>query len=199
MKTNFISGKHALTRLLAACAATVAVTGATVATAQNNAQPDRGERTGARVGERAPDFTLTDLDGKTHTLSQILDGKTTVVLEWFNPDCPFVKKHYGTQTNDAGEKVFTMNALRTKYADKGVVFIGVCHPRGVEKMADTATEHGIKFPIAADTSGSTIEAFKVDSYPDYYIIDRQGNLFVADASNRAVEEILDAMLNENAS
>ena len=46
------------------------------------------------VGEAAPDFTLTGSDGKTHSLSEY-KGKT-IVLEWNNPECPFVKKHYGS-------------------------------------------------------------------------------------------------------
>lgn len=48
----------------------------------------------ATVGETAPDFTLTDSFGKSHSLSEY-KGKT-VVLEWNNPECPFVKKHYGS-------------------------------------------------------------------------------------------------------
>lgn len=46
----------------------------------------------AELGAMAPDFTLTDIDGTTHKLSDYR-GKT-VVLEWVNPECPFVKKHY---------------------------------------------------------------------------------------------------------
>src|SRR5437667_12797679 len=45
------------------------------------------------VGSAAPDFSLTDAKGKTHALSQY-KGKY-VVHEWFNPECPCVKKHYG--------------------------------------------------------------------------------------------------------
>ena len=44
------------------------------------------------VGSKAPDFTLTDSQGKTHTLSDY-EGKI-VVLEWTNPQCPFVVDHY---------------------------------------------------------------------------------------------------------
>src|SRR5262249_42482249 len=47
----------------------------------------------ASVGAAAPDFTLTDSNGKTVSLAQF-KGKT-VVLEWNNPECPFVRKHYG--------------------------------------------------------------------------------------------------------
>ena len=46
------------------------------------------------VGSAAPDFSLPDAKGQAHSLSQY-KGKY-VVLEWFNPECPFVKKHYGT-------------------------------------------------------------------------------------------------------
>lgn len=49
------------------------------------------------VGKLAPDFTFTDLNGQTHTLASF-KGKT-VVLEWVNPDCPFVRKHYEKSTN----------------------------------------------------------------------------------------------------
>src|SRR5439155_24036069 len=45
------------------------------------------------VGNAAPDFSLTDAKGKPHSLSEY-KGKY-VVLEWFNPECTFVKKHYG--------------------------------------------------------------------------------------------------------
>src|SRR5262245_42865819 len=48
---------------------------------------------GASLGKPAPDFTLTDTEGKTVKLSA-LRGKT-VVLEWFNPDCPFVRHAHG--------------------------------------------------------------------------------------------------------
>src|SRR6186713_233796 len=44
------------------------------------------------VGQPAPDFSLTDINGTKHSLSEY-KGKT-VVLEWVNPECPFVQKHY---------------------------------------------------------------------------------------------------------
>lgn len=49
------------------------------------------------VGKPAPDFTLTDIGGQSHSLSSF-KGKT-VVLEWVNPECPFVVKHYMKSTN----------------------------------------------------------------------------------------------------
>src|SRR6267378_8300568 len=66
------------------------------------------------VGSAAPDFSLTDAKGKTHSLSEY-KGKY-VVLEWFNPDCPFVKKHYGSGN---------MQKLQEEYTDKGVVWLTI--------------------------------------------------------------------------
>src|SRR3954471_17442612 len=66
------------------------------------------------VGTNAPDFSLTDSKGQTHSLSQY-KGKY-VVLEWFNPECPFVKKHYGSGN---------MQKLQAEAASKGVVWLSI--------------------------------------------------------------------------
>ncbi|MFQ5771959.1 MAG: redoxin domain-containing protein, partial [bacterium] len=64
------------------------------------------------IGKAAPDFTLIDSYAKKHSLSDY-KGKF-VVLEWFNPDCPFVKKHYGSEN---------MQKLQKKYTKKGVIWL----------------------------------------------------------------------------
>src|SRR3954451_20571780 len=66
------------------------------------------------VGTSAPDFSLTDSKGKTQSVSQY-KGKY-VVLEWFNPDCPFVKKHYGSGN---------MQKLQAEFTGKGVVWLSI--------------------------------------------------------------------------
>jgi thiol-disulfide isomerase/thioredoxin len=90
------------------------------------------------------------------------------------------------------------NELADKHRDKGLVIIGVCHPRDVEKMSDTVKDKGIRYPVAADPEGKTIAAFKVTSYPDYYLIDRAGNLRIADCKNASVDEAVEALLAESA-
>jgi hypothetical protein len=67
-----------------------------------------------QVGATAPDFSLPDANGKTHSLSEN-KGKY-VVLEWFNPECPFVKKHYGSGN---------MQKLQEQYTSKGVVWFSI--------------------------------------------------------------------------
>lgn len=67
----------------------------------------------AEVGQAAPDFSLTDLNNEVVSLASF-KGKT-VVLEWVNPDCPFVKKHYDKSGNIPG--------LQKKATDGGVVWL----------------------------------------------------------------------------
>src|SRR2546421_12594162 len=66
------------------------------------------------VGSAAPDFSAPDANGKTQSLSEY-KGKY-VVLEWFNPECPFVKKHYGSDN---------MQKLQGEYTGKGVVWLTI--------------------------------------------------------------------------
>jgi glutathione peroxidase-family protein len=66
------------------------------------------------VGSAAPDFSAPDSNGKTQSLSEY-KGKY-VVLEWFNPECPFVKKHYGGGN---------MQKLQVEYTGKGVIWLTI--------------------------------------------------------------------------
>jgi peroxiredoxin len=57
----------------------------------------------AEVGQPAPDFTLTDITGKVHHLSDY-KGRI-VVLEWVNPGCPIVQKHYNSHNMQDTQQV----------------------------------------------------------------------------------------------
>ena len=67
-----------------------------------------------KIGEKAPDFKLTDTNGTSHSLSQN-KGKW-VVLEWYNPGCPFVVRHY---------KKKTMTTLASEFGAQGVEWLAV--------------------------------------------------------------------------
>ena len=88
------------------------------------------------------------------------------------------------------------NELNDKYKDKGLVVIGVCHPRGGEKMADSASQNGIRYPICLDDDEKIGKAYKVDGYPDYYLIDRSGKLRIVDCRNQSVDEAVELLINE---
>lgn len=89
------------------------------------------------------------------------------------------------------------NEMQEKYAAQGVVFIAVCAPRGGEKMEQTVKERGIKYATALDAgTGTTFTAFKASGYPDYYIIDRKGNLRWGDLKNSDVEKAIKLLIAE---
>lgn len=128
----------------------------------------------AVVGEKAPDFTAKDVNGQQVTLSE-LKGKT-VVLEWTNYGCPFVRKHY-----DSGH----MQALQKKYTGKGVVWIGVnSGAKGKEGYFDSdeaqskaaAAKKAAYTHLIRDPSGSLGKLYGAKATPHMYVIDKEGIL-----------------------
>ena len=89
------------------------------------------------------------------------------------------------------------NELAEKYGED-VVIIGICHQDGSETMAQKAEERGIKYPIAVDIHGNTVQSYLVNGFPDYFLIDRAGKLRIADCDNSSVDEAIEALLAEAA-
>lgn len=127
----------------------------------------------AKIGSIAPAFTLTDTDGKTISLSDFA-GKI-VVVTWFNPGCPFVKKHF---ENGAS----TFNDLNKKYGEQGVVFVainsGAPGKEGAGKEANSSVRKDwkIEFPILLDESGKVGKLYGAKRTPEMFIINKDGTL-----------------------
>jgi peroxiredoxin len=122
---------------------------------------------GAAVGSTVPAFSLTDQNGKTVSLSDY-KGKI-VVLEWTNPGCPFVRRHYREKT---------MTTLASKFADKNVAWIAINSTNGDTTLtnADWAKQNSITYPILDDSKGVVGKAFGAKSTPDMFIINTDGAL-----------------------
>lgn len=88
------------------------------------------------------------------------------------------------------------NEIAKKYADDGVVIIGVCHKDGGEKMVETIRSKKIEYPCVLDAKGEANAAFKVDGYPDYVIIDREGRVRGADVQNGQVQNAIEYLLHQ---
>lgn len=89
-----------------------------------------------------------------------------------------------------------LKELAKKHADEGLVVIGVHTTNGGGRMAPFVKEQGITYPVALDVDKKTTSAFAVDSYPDYYLIDRKGDLRVADCANAGIDAAIAALLSE---
>ncbi|MDZ4198942.1 MAG: thioredoxin family protein [Kiritimatiellia bacterium] len=133
---------------------------------------------GAEVGQAAPAFTLSGLDGGTYSLESFR-GKT-VVLEWINHDCPFVKKHY-----ESGN----LPALQKEFAGKGVIWlaIGSSAPgkqghftSEVWKQRNEAVGFAAK-ALLLDPEGVAGRAYGARTTPHMFIINPEGLLVYAGA------------------
>jgi peroxiredoxin len=130
----------------------------------------------AELGMPAPDFSLPDLDGHTVKLSDHL-GKL-VVLEWFNPGCPFVNK-----THTVGQ----LKELAKNEMAKGVVWLAVNSAApgkqgyGVEANRAGKAHFNLTHPILLDESGAVGHAYGALHTPHLFVIDTKGVLVYAGA------------------
>ncbi len=125
------------------------------------------------VGQPAPDFQVKDVNGKSQSLSAY-KGKF-VVLEWVNPECPFVKKHYDSSNMQATQKAAEA---------KGAVWLSVSTGSGgdASELASWVKEKGAA-PTATllDTDGKLGKAYGARTTPHLYVINPEGKLVYAGA------------------
>jgi peroxiredoxin len=125
----------------------------------------------ADVGQPAPEFSLQDLDGKVHRLSD-LKGKV-VVLEWFNPGCPYVvAAHTKGSLVDAGARA----------SKEGVVWLAINsgapgkQGHGVETNRAAARSWSMSYPILIDESGAVGKAYGATNTPHMFVVGKDGKL-----------------------
>lgn len=138
-----------------------------------------------KIGAAAPDFALTDSNGKSQKLSDY-KGKT-IVLEWFNKGCPFVKKHYGSSNMQTAQK---------KYVDKGTVWLTMISSAEGKEGYETAAEANktrTEWKLAStatllDPKGDVGRTYGAKTTPHMFIIDPKGTLVY----NGAIDSIASA-------
>lgn len=126
---------------------------------------------------KAPDFILKNYDGKEFKLAD-LKGKI-VVLEWINPECPFVRYHY--------EKKSTIKELAKKYKEKKVVWLAI-NSTNFHKTEDNkkfAKKNKILHPILDDSPGKVGRAYHAKNTPHMFIINTDGNIVYNGAIDNA--------------
>jgi peroxiredoxin len=146
-----------------------------------------------KVGALAPAFTSVDTRGLTHSLTGY-KGKW-VVLEWFNHDCPYTKKHYvGGNTQ----------AMQRDYTKRGVVWLSVVSSASGKEgfttaaVAErlTAEKGATPNAVIRDTAGTLGHLYGARNTPQYAIIDPAGVLRYAGAidskPSSKIEDIADA-------
>jgi cytochrome c biogenesis protein CcmG, thiol:disulfide interchange protein DsbE len=96
--------------------------------------------------------------------------------------------HFWRTTPGTGLRGMTLTRnMGDRYRDEGLTVIGIYAGDDLERMAAAVERFGINYPVAADRDGATVSAYRVDGYPDYYLIGRDGRLRVADCGDRWVD------------
>jgi peroxiredoxin len=124
-------------------------------------------------GETAPDFILKDSKGNSQKLSSF-SGKF-VVLEWMNPECPFVKKHYS---------IGNMQSLQKEYTTKGVVWLSIIssapgkqgYCTGPQAEANTKDQNASPTAVLLDPSGEVGQLYGAKTTPHMFVINPEGKL-----------------------
>jgi len=167
---------HLLMALLVSAFLFVTSSNGSEASAATTDQPEASAASGPAIGAPAPEFTGTDTNGKTHTLSG-LRGKT-VVLEWTNDQCPYVRKHYDTNN---------MQTLQQEATAKGVVWLtvnsssegkqGFTTPDEANRIMDR--EKSRETARILDEAGTIGKAYGAATTPHMFVIDPNGVLVYA--------------------
>lgn len=131
------------------------------------------------------DQWLNTKDNKALKLSD-LKGKVVLLDFWgvWCPPCRAAMPH--------------LKELYAKHKKDGLVIIGVHTTNQGERMKTFVEDQEIPWPVGVDMTNKTVRGFRVDSYPDYYLIDRAGKLRVADLQNRDLDRALKILLEEKA-
>ena len=134
--------------------------------------------TTAKIGQPAPAFELVDSTGKTRSLADFA-GKT-VVLEWTNHKCPFVKKHYGAKNMQAQQRdatadnVVWLTVNSSAPGEQG-------HVDGADAEKIRGEARAVQTAYLLDPEGSAGRAYGAKTTPHMYVIDPKGVLRYAGA------------------
>ena len=133
----------------------------------SSASADVKNEAKARLGHAAPDFALADENGKIHRLSDY-KGKT-VILEWTNQDCPYVKKHYERKT---------FNTMHGKLDSKNTIWLAInsTHYNTPQMSIKAKKANKLPYPILQDPDGTVGKRYGAKTTPHMFIIDPKGIL-----------------------
>jgi peroxiredoxin len=127
---------------------------------------------GVNPGDKAPDFSLKNVDGQTVSLSDYKDEKGVIVIFTCNP-CPFAKAYE--------QRIIE---LHEKYADKGfpVVAInpnddGVSPEDTFDKMKERSSDKNFPFPYLKDESQEVYQSYGATRTPHIYLLENDGGTF----------------------
>lgn len=155
--------------------AIAAAIGLSLCLAANPAQPT------AKIGTAVPSFTLQNQDGAAVSLNNF--AGRIVVLEWTNPECPFVQRHY---------QAHTMTTLAARYAPQNVAWLAINSTHDVTNAQDKTwvTNQSLTYPVLNDASGTVGHEYGATNTPEMYVIGKDGTLLYKGAIDNDRDDTL---------
>ncbi|MEW4570934.1 TlpA disulfide reductase family protein [Tautonia sp. JC769] len=135
------------------------------------------------TGQPRPEFSIGDWINADLSAGD-LEGKILIVdlwATWCGPCLAAIPKN---------------NDLAERYADQGVLVLGVCTSRGQEKLEQVVEQRDIQYPVARDPDQQTAEAWNVAFYPTYAVVDRKGIVRAIGLMPSRIEDVVKALLEE---
>jgi peroxiredoxin len=147
------------------------------------------------VGKPAPNFSLPDTNGKSRSLADF-KGKY-VVLEWYQPDCPFVRKHYRSGNMQTLQKAYTAKGVAWLSIDSSAPGAEGNYP--AEKLNEIAAQDGAsRTALLLDPAGDVGRLYGAKTTPDMYVIDPKGILVYKGAiDNKRSTDLADVQTANN--
>jgi peroxiredoxin len=121
-------------------------------------------KVGIKVGERAPNFELENLNGKTTNLSEFR-GDMVILNFW------------ATWCSPCNEEIPLLKNFYKENKDKKIVLLGInatSTERNKQKVSSFSQENHINYPVLLDTKGKYADIFQVNGYPTTFFIDEKG-------------------------
>ncbi len=134
---------------------------AIVYTIYNNATKEKVEVLG--IGDEAPDFTLVDLNGEEHRLSDY-KGQGVFLNFW------------GTWCKPCAKEMPAMDRQYETYKEQGVQILAVNIAQSDFEVQRFASQYGLDFPIVIDKTKSVMEAYNIDPLPTTLLINPEGEI-----------------------
>ncbi|MCC6546327.1 redoxin domain-containing protein [Candidatus Sumerlaeota bacterium] len=122
-----------------------------------------------QLGDKLPDFSLPDKDGKVHSLHELLDGEHFVAVTFHHPDCPCAA--------NCGKLISAMESQG--YGDLrvlGVLATGWDDERVLSALAKQREEGVVTFPVVQDTHGEVRKLLGATRTPELWLLDKQGRI-----------------------
>jgi hypothetical protein len=122
-------------------------------------------------------FAATDLEGEQHELDAYLEDGKFVILEWFNPDCPYVRKYHAPGgTNTSRDEALAY----AREHDVAWLMVNSNAPgkqgSGAERNARAVKDYGIEVPLMLDPGGEIGQAYGATSTPQIFLISPAGEI-----------------------